>query len=118
MLDLSTITTPDIVELREALLPVSRQTERLRIDWLLIGAAGRDVMFTHVLDWTPSRGTQDYDIAIQVSGWPEYRALREALISQEEAVEDPDAKQRVRIRGRHLVDIVPFGDRGFRISCG
>lgn len=97
-------------ELSQALRPIAARAAELGISWILIGAAGRDLIFGQVRGLVASRATKDVDIAIQVETWGEWSSLRKALIEKDGARPHSGAKQRLILPGEAHIDLVPFGD--------
>ncbi|MFT7664256.1 MAG: putative nucleotidyltransferase [Planctomycetota bacterium] len=106
-MDLSNKT--ELLELAKALRPISQRAAELRIDWLLIGAAARDIILGHMYGMRVSRATFDVDVAIQIQTWDQYSALSDALIAKDGAKLDANAKQRLHFPSSSQIDLVPFG---------
>lgn len=79
------------------------------IDYVVVGAAARDLVLHYGYGVAIQRGTEDLDFAVEVGTWESYAALRDALCSQG-FEHDRNQKQRMRSAEGILVDIVPFGD--------
>jgi len=97
-------------QLARALAPVARQTRRLGLDWLLIGAAGRDLLLAENRCAAAARATHDVDIAVCVPSWEEFLKLKAALVDNEGARADAHAPQRLHQGDRLPLDLIPFGD--------
>ncbi len=111
MIDLS-----DEADLR----PLSEVAAALReaggVDFLLVGAAARDVVLRgHGI--SPARVTNDVDFAFAVRDWDEFGRTRERLLQSLRFLEDRDP-QRMLFSGIP-VDLIPFGsieDQSRRIT--
>lgn len=77
--------------------------------WFLIGAGARDLLLAeYPRARQPLRRTRDLDLAVAVSGWDEYAALRERLLMDGRftATRQP---QRLLFQQHLPVDLVPWG---------
>ena len=99
----------ELRELSRTLEPVARQADRLGLRWILIGAAGRDLILASAGLGPATRATLDVDIAVLVASWAEFDELRAALEKNERASADPSAKQRMYLAHGATLDLVPFG---------
>ncbi len=99
----------ELRELSQALEPVARQAELLGLRWILIGAAGRDLILKCSALGLAARATRDVDIAVHVASWPAFDELKTALVDHEGASPDPVAKQRITLADGAQLDLVPFG---------
>jgi predicted nucleotidyltransferase len=80
----------------------------LNIDYLVVGASGRDLIFQHAYGVEVQRATNDYDFAFEVADIAAYEALRSTLISKGF---QPDRQSQRLVSPRGVdVDLVPFGD--------
>lgn len=95
--------------LESTLASLDRQTKRLAIRWLLIGAAGRDLILEETTGRRPARATHDVDVAVLATTWDDYTALRNALVEQERATNDRDNQQRLYLPNGSPLDLIPFG---------
>lgn len=99
------------------LLIITEITERLHLDFILVGATARDILIEHLHKIKAPRMTKDIDIAVCVASWKEYDTLAEALLADGKFLKHAQ-KQRFVFEGT-LIDIIPFGDisgRNNRIS--
>lgn len=77
--------------------------------WFLIGAVARDLLLAECpRARQPRRRTRDIDLAVAVSGWDEYAALRTRLSMDGRFVETAQP-QRLLFRQHLPVDLVPWG---------
>lgn len=80
----------------------------LNIDYLVVGASGRDLILQHAYGVYAQRATNDYDFAFEVADLASYEALRSTLISNGF---QPDRQPQRLVSPRGVdVDLVPFGD--------
>ena len=92
---------------------ISGHTKELGVDFLVVGATARDIVFEHGYGATEERGTTDVDFGIHVASWDEFSALRDRLL---EAGYKPDAHRIHRLSYEDKeglpweIDIVPFGE--------
>lgn len=77
--------------------------------FFLAGATARDLLLHTAHDIDPGRKTQDVDIALMVSDWPAFTAIRERLINTGRFAEVPRVAHRLVFNGRLPVDFIPFG---------
>lgn len=108
LLDLSD--AEDLEPLAVVLGAVSRRAEALALEWILIGAAARDLIFRKNPGRSPTRATLDVDVAVEVADWSAYSALCDALIELEGARRMDGVAHRLVLPAERLLDLVPFGD--------
>lgn len=93
----------DLAHLLAVIEQLDAVTRELRTDYLIVGAAARDLILVFGHGMPVRRATADIDIAVAVSGWAEYDALMSRF------PQGPGAPaHRLKIAGMP-VDIVPFG---------
>jgi predicted nucleotidyltransferase len=78
------------------------------IDFFIVGALARDLIFEHLHNIVPVRSTRDIDVAIIVADWEEYRGLSARLI-REHGFNDTDRPHRLEAPDGTLLDLIPFG---------
>ena len=90
--------------------------DRLRVEWLIVGATARVILLEHVLGFPPARATRDVDFAVAIDSWQKFDELKQQLEATGRFVASRDEKQRLRYfpagttAGRGIaVDLVPFG---------
>ncbi len=91
----------------EVLKSISRSADILSVDYFIVGATARDLIFG-VYDIETGRATKDLDIGIQVESWSHFFQLKTALLNTGDYVET-DQPQRLEFQQSFEVDIVPFG---------
>jgi predicted nucleotidyltransferase len=101
MLDLSASTAPDLVAAAAVLARLDVRAATAGIDYLVVGAAARNIQSLALLGRLPPRDTNDVDIAVAVDGWEQYRTLVSGLTPTRGA-------HRFLLDGAP-VDIVPYG---------
>jgi len=90
--------------------------DRLRVEWLIVGATARVIVLEHVLGFPPARATRDVDFAVAIESWERFDELKRQLEATSRFVASHDEKQRLHFfpagtataRGI-AVDLVPFG---------
>lgn len=100
---------PELAGLTARLSPIARQAGRLGIDWMLIGAAARDLIVGQTLGIPPSRRTEDVDVAIHVASWEAFEELKRALIEDEGGSSHAHIAHRLLLPDLGVIDLVPFG---------
>ena len=78
------------------------------IDFFIVGALARDLIFEHQHDIAPVRSTRDVDVAVIVADWDEYRSLAARLL-REHGFRETDRPHRLEAPGGTLLDLIPFG---------
>ena len=106
-MDLSTRSELD--GLAATLQPIAKHASERGVQWLLIGAAARDLILQYGYGLQPSRATLDVDLAIQMPTWEDDRSLRKVLEEREGARPHPELKQRLLLASGERIDLVPFG---------
>ncbi len=107
MLDLSG--KLELASLSRILAPIVQRAGVLGLDWLLIGAAARDLVLEHARGCERARATLDLDVAVCVRCWEDYDRLKGAFVKGNGARLHLDTKQRISFPGGAEVDLVPFG---------
>ncbi len=99
-------------EIRNCLAVINRVALEQKINYLVVGATARDLVFEHLFSIGVERATRDLDITIKVATWQIYEQFVEALQTQ-----GFDRHNRVAHRlyfgqtdDSLPIDIVPFGD--------
>ena len=82
----------------------------LDIDYMIMGAAARDMIFHTLLDIPIGRMTLDVDFSVQVAAWTDFDDVESKLVEQYGFRKDTQQAQRFHHRSGTPVDIVPFGD--------
>lgn len=82
----------------------------INVDFYVIGATARDIIFSNLHGLVPERKTADLDIAIAISDWSQFQSIEENLPKKEGFEKSKEQKQRFIYNGIYVVDIVPFGD--------
>ncbi len=106
LLNISGKIDPFSLEIYETL---AASTGALKIPYLIVGAAARDILLHYGYGITLTRKTQDIDFGVRVAAWSDYESLKEKLLSSG-SFTSSKSEQRVLFKDRIPVDIVPFGD--------
>jgi len=93
----------------DALSEVARVAAGLNLDFLIVGAAARDILMEHIHHVRAPRMTKDIDIAVCVADWGEYKALTEGLMATGKFAKRAQG-QRYDFGGASIIDIIPFGN--------
>ena len=78
------------------------------IKFFIVGATARDLVMHHGYSIAVRRATNDIDLAVRISSWDEFEALKRHLINTGKFSET-QMVQRLLYQDRIPVDIVPFG---------
>ncbi|MBS3944743.1 MAG: nucleotidyl transferase AbiEii/AbiGii toxin family protein [Melioribacter sp.] len=105
MLDISTKIDPFTLEV---LTLVSKITDTLKMDFFVIGATARDIIFNLVHGIKIQRGTNDIDFSVRVRNWKDYSKLTNAL--QENNFSPSKVIHRFTYKSVPSIDIIPFGE--------
>ena len=105
MLDISTKIDPFTLEV---LTLVSKITDTLKMDFFVIGATARDIIFNLVHGIKIQRGTNDIDFSVRVRNWEDYSKLTNAL--QENNFSPSKVIHRFTYKSVPSIDIIPFGE--------
>ena len=87
---------------------------RHRTSYFIIGATARDILMTHVFGIDAGRATRDVDFAIALEDWPQFEAIKAALLDSGEFSSPTAEPHRLYYRmpehGRaYPIDLIPFG---------
>lgn len=98
----------------EILRAVTDEAAAAGIECMIVGAAARDILLTHVFGIPPRRATHDVDFAVAVESWAQFEQLKAALSAREGFALSERMKQRLYYGGEekergHPLDLVPFG---------
>jgi predicted nucleotidyltransferase len=93
----------------EVLSAVDSAARDLDIGYFVAGAMARDIVLLNVFGFETIRATRDIDLAVHVSGWGQFDALKMRLIASHDFSMGEGAAQRVFYSGIYPVDLVPFG---------
>lgn len=104
LINLSGKIAPDWVDV---LRQIEQCTTSLKIPYVLIGAAARDLLL-QANDLASERATRDIDFSIEVTSWEYFDQLKACLLALPEFEQDR-AKQRLMFRKSLPIDLVPFG---------
>ncbi|MCL6097367.1 MAG: nucleotidyl transferase AbiEii/AbiGii toxin family protein [Bacteroidetes bacterium] len=105
MLDISTKIDPFTLEV---LTLVSKITDTFKMDFFVIGATARDIIFNLVHGIKIQRGTNDIDFSVRVRNWEDYSKLTNAL--QENNFSPSKVIHRFTYKSVPSIDIIPFGE--------
>ena len=105
LLDISTKIDPFTLEV---LTLVSKITDTLKMDFFVIGATARDIIFNLVHGIKIQRGTNDIDFSVRVRNWEDYSELTNVL--QENKFLPSKVIHRFTYKSVPSIDIIPFGE--------
>ncbi|MCX6170014.1 MAG: nucleotidyl transferase AbiEii/AbiGii toxin family protein [Ignavibacteriales bacterium] len=105
MLDISTKIDPFT---SEVLTLVSKITDTLNMDFFVIGATARDIVFNLIHGIKIQRGTNDIDFSVRVRNWDDFKKLTNALIDNN--FSPSKIVHRFTYKSIPSIDIIPFGE--------
>ncbi len=105
LLDISTKINPFTLEV---LSLVSKITGSLKMDFFVIGATARDILFHLIHGIKIQRGTNDIDFSMRVKNWNDYTKLTNALL--ENNFTPSKIVHRFSYKTIPSIDIIPFGE--------
>jgi len=79
----------------------------LGLDYIVVGAAARDLVFHHVHGVPITRATSDVDFGLKVKDWDAFYRLRDALIGR--GYNAKGSQHRLFSPHGTQVDVIPFG---------
>jgi len=92
----------------ELLSIIHQAVTEQNIAFFLAGATARDIVLHHVFDRPKGRRTYDIDTAILISGWQEFKRVKQGLIAQGMR-ETREIHRVIHTNTGMPVDIIPFG---------
>jgi predicted nucleotidyltransferase len=95
---------PDWVD---ALRLIQQTAQALHIPYVLIGAAARD-FWLMAYGLASQRATRDVDLALEITGWNRFEALRTSLLTHKTFKPDRMV-QRLIFKGYLAIDLLPYG---------
>lgn len=105
LLDISTKLDPFTLEV---LSLVSKITASLQMDFFVIGATARDIIFNMVHGIKIYRATNDIDFSIRVKNWDDFSKLTSALI--ENGFSSLKIIHKFAYKSIPSINIIPFGE--------
>jgi predicted nucleotidyltransferase len=93
----------------EVLSAVDSAARDLAIRYFVAGAMARDIVLLNIFGIDTIEATRDIDLAVHVSGWDQFDALKMRLIDSHGFSLGNGAAQRVYYASTYPVDLVPFG---------
>lgn len=93
----------------EVLSAVDSAARNLAIGYFVAGATARDIVLLNVFGFDTIRATRDIDLAVHVSGWDQFEALKKRLVDSHRFSLANGAAQRLYYTSIYPVDLVPFG---------
>jgi predicted nucleotidyltransferase len=96
----------------EILRRVDAMARDLPVDYFVVGATARDILLTGVFGLSASRATRDVELAVAMSGWREFAAMKARLVNTGAFRSDERIAQRLYhlpAAGRgYPLDLIPF----------
>ncbi len=89
------------------LIEIKKEADALNIDFFIIGACARDLIFEYLYGIKSLRKTNDIDLGIKVATWGKFIKLMSALGGTKKFTQTR-AQQRIKYNDI-FIDIVPFG---------
>ena len=96
--------------LKELLVELNRSFEALAMQYYIIGATARDIVFSALYGQGSARKTFDLDIAIAIPDWETFEHISAELCSHGSFKKSKEQKQRFTYKDVYELDIVPFGE--------
>jgi len=96
--------------LKPLLKELTQYFTSIGMEFFIIGATARDIVFGALYNQEPARKTFDLDIAIAIPDWDAFDKISADLCAIDGFTKDPDQKQRFHFQGNYELDIVPFGE--------
>jgi len=96
----------DEVKLNEVINFFKEISEKLGIEFYLIGAKARDMWLLDVKHLDSARATEDIDFAVKIDTYDQYEEIRSMLLRLKFV--QTDLPYRLRFSGS-IVDLIPFG---------
>jgi predicted nucleotidyltransferase len=91
----------------EVLESVSNIANEMKMEYFVVGATARDIIFTYVYSIATGLATKDIDLGVCLATWDAYDAFVERLCSEKEFT-PTDVKHKFLYKG-FPVDMIPFG---------
>lgn len=79
------------------------------IDWLVVGATARDMIYEAAFDIQTIRATADIDFGVHVADWEEFSAVTEALVTMHRFSRTQSSNRLQLPESDIWIDIIPFG---------
>jgi predicted nucleotidyltransferase len=92
----------------QTLAVVANVLARHATQWLLVGAAARDMVLSFGYGLEMTRATRDLDIGVAIPAWETFEKIATDLVDRAGFTRDTSMSHRFRTDGA-VVDIVPFG---------
>ncbi len=92
----------------EILIKIKEITDKLKIDYFIVGATVRDIILNYVYNIRIYRATNDIDFAVRVRNKDEYRLLV-GEIEKAGFIKNERIWQRYTYNGM-MIDVIPFGE--------
>jgi predicted nucleotidyltransferase len=80
------------------------------VEWLIVGALARDLHLGYGYGIRIDRVTTDTDLALAITDWKEFAAVRDALLGSRNFLADRRVEHKFLHRSNRALDVVPFGD--------
>ena len=94
----------------ECLQHLSQCATKLGLEFIVVGASARDLIFRNVFGIDAPRATLDVDLGIKVESWDRLREFTNALIGSKRFTQDNHTRHRLVYYQSGLpVDLIPFG---------
>jgi predicted nucleotidyltransferase len=87
---------------------VDRLCAGLGVDYLVVGAAARDLVLEHVYGAQSRRATEDIDFGLRLADWRLFDELRAALV--ENGYRETKSQHRMVSPNGIKLDVIPFGE--------
>jgi len=94
----------------EALICFSKISENSGIDFFVVGASARDILFSTISGVNAQRATLDHDLAIRVRNWSDFNHFIEKAENNNHITRDKKKINRLVFSETVWIDLIPFGE--------
>ena len=91
----------------EILKLINQAAKSVQVEFFVIGATARDIIFNLIHNITIYRATNDIDFSVRLKNWSEFQKLTNALLSK--GFSTSNVVHRFQYKSIPSIDIVPFG---------
>lgn len=104
LLDISTKIDPFTLDLLKIISTVAKENN---VEFFIVGATARDIVFSLMYELKTTRATNDIDFSVRVQSWAAYDKLLDGL--KDKGFEKTKIIHKFNYKGVPSIDIIPFG---------